>query len=156
MEYPTVHVVLLTMLAQELSRLIDCHAGALMLYARQWCAVPEDVVQEAFIKLVQQRTLPEDVLAWLYRVVRNRAMDAGKTSRRRQALARFENVYRLLNNWSLRKPLCAAISSRRCRADCGRCGGAIGKGSGEKSATMKAQIWRAFWRHLCLRAPIHG
>jgi len=32
-----------------LGRLIDRHAAALVLYARQWCAAPEDVVQDAFL-----------------------------------------------------------------------------------------------------------
>lgn len=30
----------------EIARLIDAYVGALLLYARQWCADPEDVVQE--------------------------------------------------------------------------------------------------------------
>src|SRR5205809_5823887 len=68
---------------RELGRLLDVHAAALVLYARQWCACPEDVVQEAFLKLVRQRCAPADALAWLYRVVRNGALDAGKMARRR-------------------------------------------------------------------------
>jgi RNA polymerase sigma-70 factor (ECF subfamily) len=36
----------------DVARLIDAHAAPLVLYARQWCAAPEDVVQEAFLKLV--------------------------------------------------------------------------------------------------------
>jgi RNA polymerase sigma factor (sigma-70 family) len=71
------------MTPKELSSLIDLHAGALMLFARQWCAHPEDVVQESFLKLFQQRVIPNDPLAWLYRVVRNRSIDVGKTSRKR-------------------------------------------------------------------------
>ena len=74
----------MTMEPQEFARLIDASAAPLVLYARQWCGAPEDVVQEAFIKLVSQRRMPEDVLAWLYRVVRNAAIDAGKTARRRR------------------------------------------------------------------------
>jgi RNA polymerase sigma-70 factor (ECF subfamily) len=53
------------------------------LYARQWCDTSEDVVQEAFVKLIQERRPPQDVLAWLYRVVRNGALDAAKMARRR-------------------------------------------------------------------------
>ena len=55
-----------------------------MLYARQWCGTPEDVVQKAFIKLVRQKRPPADVVAWLYRVVRNGALDTAKSARRRQ------------------------------------------------------------------------
>src|SRR5262245_15244170 len=69
---------------QELAGLIDAHAAALVLFARQWCAAPEDVVQDAFLKLVGQRTSPRDAAAWLYRVVRNAAIDAARSDRRRQ------------------------------------------------------------------------
>ncbi|HWB12128.1 MAG TPA: sigma-70 family RNA polymerase sigma factor [Pirellulales bacterium] len=68
----------------QVAKLVDTHAAALMLCARQWCSEPEDVVQEAFVKLVRQRSPPTDAVAWLYRVVRNGAIDAGKTARRRQ------------------------------------------------------------------------
>src|SRR5579884_781668 len=67
-----------------LARLVDRHAAALVLYARQWCAAPEDVVQEAFLKLVAQRPPPDNPASWLYRVVRNAALSAGRTERRRQ------------------------------------------------------------------------
>jgi RNA polymerase sigma-70 factor (ECF subfamily) len=67
-----------------LGRLVDRHAAALVLYARQWCAAPEDVVQEALLKLVAQRAPPDNPAAWLYRVVRNAAVSAARTERRRQ------------------------------------------------------------------------
>ncbi len=68
----------------EFARLVDSHGPPLLLYARQWCSAPEDVVQEAFLKLVVQRPPPREVVPWLYRVVRNAALDAHKASRRRQ------------------------------------------------------------------------
>jgi RNA polymerase sigma-70 factor (ECF subfamily) len=68
----------------DVARLIDAHAAPLVLYARQWCDTPEDVVQEAFLELVRQGQAPRDAVAWLYRVVRNGALDAGKRARRRQ------------------------------------------------------------------------
>ena len=68
----------------DLARLVDRHAASLVLYARQWCGDPEDVVQEAFLKLVRQSQAPEDAVAWLYRVVRNGALDAAKMAKRRQ------------------------------------------------------------------------
>lgn len=55
-----------------------------MLYARQWCSAPEDVVQTAFLKLARQTVPPENLVPWLYRVVRNGAIDAGRADRRRQ------------------------------------------------------------------------
>lgn len=69
---------------ERLTALIDAHAAALVLYARQWCAVPEDVVQEAFLKLASQGTAPREPAAWLYRVVRNGAISAARSDRRRQ------------------------------------------------------------------------
>ena len=71
------------MTATEVARLIDTHAATLVLCARQWCAEPEDVVQEAFVKLVRQSRPPVDAVAWLYCVVRNGALDASKMARRR-------------------------------------------------------------------------
>jgi RNA polymerase sigma-70 factor (ECF subfamily) len=70
--------------AADLDRLIDAHAAALTLYARQWCATPEDVVQEAFLELVSRRRPPDSPAAWLYRVVRNRAISAARAAARRQ------------------------------------------------------------------------
>jgi RNA polymerase sigma-70 factor (ECF subfamily) len=69
----------------DLASLVDAHCAPLVLYARQWCNAPEDVVQDAFVKLVALRQPPRDVVAYLYRVVRNGAIDAGKMARRRQA-----------------------------------------------------------------------
>jgi RNA polymerase sigma factor (sigma-70 family) len=68
----------------EVARLINSHSAPLVLYARQWCDAPEDVVQEAFLKLVRPGRPPEDAVAWLYRVVRNGAIDEAKMARRRQ------------------------------------------------------------------------
>jgi RNA polymerase sigma-70 factor (ECF subfamily) len=67
-----------------LGRLLDCHAAALELYARQWCDASDDVVQESLIELVRQTDVPHDVVAWLYRVVRNKAISAGRSNRRRK------------------------------------------------------------------------
>src|SRR5262245_44830646 len=69
---------------ERLGYLVDRHAAVLELAARQWCAIPEDVVQEAFMKLSRLDREPEQVAAWLYRVVRNAAMTANRSGRRRQ------------------------------------------------------------------------
>src|SRR5262245_30856121 len=71
------------MTAHELASLIDAHGPALVLYARQWCTAPEDVVQGAFVKLIAQRRPPDEPVPWLYRVVRNAALDTFKSERRR-------------------------------------------------------------------------
>src|SRR4051812_19063579 len=68
---------------EYLGRLLDVHGGPLVLAARSWCACAEDVVQEAFVKLAAQGPAPVDPVAWLYRVVRNGAIAAGRGERRR-------------------------------------------------------------------------
>jgi len=68
---------------QLLSRLLREHGPALVLYAGQWCRTPEDVVQEAFLRLVEQAEPPQNLVAWLHRVVRNGAMNAARAAARR-------------------------------------------------------------------------
>jgi RNA polymerase sigma factor (sigma-70 family) len=68
----------------QLAELVDRYGAALVLYARQWCDCPEDVVQTALLKLVRVRTPPDNLIPWLYRVVRNGAIDASRAARRRQ------------------------------------------------------------------------
>src|SRR6187401_2170590 len=65
-------------------RLAEAHAPVLELYARQCCNDPQDIVQEAFLKLFRQPALPQKVLPWLFRVVRNEAIAAARKRRRRQ------------------------------------------------------------------------
>src|SRR5438552_3695533 len=72
------------MTPHEFTRLMNSHGPPLILYARQWCAAPEDVVQEAFLKLVALRQSPHAVVPWLYKVVRHGAIDSGRTAKRRQ------------------------------------------------------------------------
>jgi RNA polymerase sigma factor (sigma-70 family) len=69
---------------KRLGPLFDTHAGPLALYARQWCDDPEDIVQDAFVALARQRSWPDQVVPWLYRVVRNAAIAASRHDRRRQ------------------------------------------------------------------------
>jgi RNA polymerase sigma-70 factor (ECF subfamily) len=67
-----------------LARLIERHASALVLYARQWCAAAEDVVQEALVKLADQGPEPHNIPAWLFRTVRNGAISAARAEGRRR------------------------------------------------------------------------
>jgi RNA polymerase sigma factor (sigma-70 family) len=75
-------------ITELLATLLDQHAAALELYASQWTANPADSVQEAFIalaSLLQESDTPLEYLtAWLYRTVRNQALNAARTYRRRQ------------------------------------------------------------------------
>lgn len=69
--------------SEAIKRLWDEQGPALTLYARQWCDAPEDVVQEAFLTLVRQEAAPDNPVGWIYRVVRNRAMNAARSCGRR-------------------------------------------------------------------------
>jgi RNA polymerase sigma factor (sigma-70 family) len=67
-----------------IGHLLDRYAAALELFARQWCDCPDDVVQESLIQLSGQLPMPDNPVAWLYRVVRNKAMTASRASQRRR------------------------------------------------------------------------
>jgi RNA polymerase sigma factor (sigma-70 family) len=69
---------------EDLGSLYRRHAPALRLYARQWPEAGDDLVQDAFIGLARQNPPPEQVLPWLYRVVRNAALTARRSAARRQ------------------------------------------------------------------------
>jgi RNA polymerase sigma factor (sigma-70 family) len=69
---------------QLLAELLDRHGAALKLYARQWCRMPDDVVQQAFIELADCTKLPANPVAWLFAVVRRRAISQARSDRRRQ------------------------------------------------------------------------
>ena len=67
-----------------LERLMREHGAALELFAAQWTSMPEDCVQEVFLQLVRQKEMPQRVEAWLYRVVRNRAISWLRSAKRRK------------------------------------------------------------------------
>ena len=67
-----------------LGQLLDDHGGRLAMYAAQWTDAPDDCVQEALIELARQSPLPERPVAWLYRVVKHRALNAARSHRRRK------------------------------------------------------------------------
>jgi RNA polymerase sigma-70 factor (ECF subfamily) len=70
--------------AEQLGRLLDERGAALALYAAQWTDAPDDCVQEALVELARQQPSPEHVVAWLYRVVKHRALNAARGARRRR------------------------------------------------------------------------
>ncbi len=80
--------------AKTLGRLYRQHAPALRLYARQWASSAEDLVQDAFVKLAEESPPPEQVLPWLYRVIRNLALAnyRSATRRRHRETLRGESV----------------------------------------------------------------
>jgi RNA polymerase sigma factor (sigma-70 family) len=70
--------------AELLGRLLDEHGPALALYAAQWTDAADDCVQEALVELARQPRPPEHPVAWLYRVVKNRALNVARGNRRRR------------------------------------------------------------------------
>jgi RNA polymerase sigma-70 factor (ECF subfamily) len=84
--------------AELLGRLLDEHGPALALYAAQWTNAADDCVQEALVELARQPRRPEHVLAWLYRVVKNRALNAARGNRRRRERELHAFTERLLRS----------------------------------------------------------
>ena|SRR5215213_8761794 len=70
--------------AEQLGGLLDEHGPALALYAAQWTDAADDCVQEALVELARQRQSPEHAAAWLYRVVKHRALNVARGDRRRR------------------------------------------------------------------------
>jgi RNA polymerase sigma factor (sigma-70 family) len=72
--------------ADQLTRMVTESAAALALYARQWIdgAGADDAVQEALVALLAERQPPRNPRAWMYRAVRNAAIDAVRSTGRRR------------------------------------------------------------------------
>ena len=71
--------------AVTLAEIWDECADRLLLIARSIGGPAEDAVQEAFVTLARQPSLPEDPMAWLVRVTRNRLLQWHRANRRRRA-----------------------------------------------------------------------
>ena len=67
-----------------LERLMREHGAALALFAAQWTEQPDDCLQEAFLASVRRNKPPDDVVPWLFRVVRNRAVSTARAAQRRR------------------------------------------------------------------------
>jgi RNA polymerase sigma-70 factor (ECF subfamily) len=71
--------------AEELIGIVDMRFPALVLYARSWnIDTAEDLVQDAFVKLVEQPKRPANPVAWLCKTIRNAAISQYRKSQRRQ------------------------------------------------------------------------
>ena len=70
---------------EQLTQWYRQYGPELLLFARQLTGDPgaEDVVQEAFVQLLRQPRAPQNVRAWLYRVVRNTASSMFRRLRHR-------------------------------------------------------------------------
>lgn len=67
------------MTPDQLEQLILTHQRSLELFASQWTNSPEDCVQEAFLRIHRQEKRITNEAAWLFRVVRNLAIDQGRS-----------------------------------------------------------------------------
>ncbi len=74
----------------------ECAAG-LGLLARTRCSTPEDCVQEAFLRLAQQPSLPPEPRAWLVQVVRHLAINSARSESRR--ISREDRYVRMRPEW---------------------------------------------------------
>lgn len=77
-QHPTASTV------ELVGKLLDERSNSLVLYASQWTEEAEDCVQEALIALAQQPEVPHSPVAWLYRVVKHRALNRLRSKKRRQ------------------------------------------------------------------------
>lgn len=69
---------------EAIADLVHQRGAALTLFARQWTQSPEDVVQEALVELFHCSPWPDEPVAWLFRVVRNRALNEQRSFWRRK------------------------------------------------------------------------
>jgi RNA polymerase sigma-70 factor (ECF subfamily) len=71
---------------ETVAQLFGAHSRALLLYARQWtdAAGAEDVVQRVFVRMLSGGRIPTEPRTWLFRCVRNEAISAARSNRRRQ------------------------------------------------------------------------
>jgi RNA polymerase sigma factor (sigma-70 family) len=117
-----------------LGRLFDEHAGALVLFVRQWCDAPDDIVQDAFVALARQRVVPDRVVPWLYRVVRNGAITVARRTRRRrrreERVASMEAV-----------PHDPCFASTDDQMDAQRASQLLADLDGESRETIVARLW---------------
>lgn len=68
----------------QLSYWFDLCSDRMVLYARQWLGIAqaEDAVQEAFVRLMAQSKSPKNIQAWLFKTVRNNAIDLWRKQQR--------------------------------------------------------------------------
>ena len=72
---------------ETVTELFRALGPGLRLYARQWvdAAGADDVVQEVFVRMLSGGKFPDEPRTWLYRCVRNAAISASRSNRRRGA-----------------------------------------------------------------------
>ena len=69
----------------KIEKLVHTRLPDLVLFAKQWKhSAAEDVVQEAFVKLMKQKVFPDNPAAWLYTAVRNLCNNELRSQQRRK------------------------------------------------------------------------
>jgi RNA polymerase sigma-70 factor, ECF subfamily len=83
----------------SIAELFKALAPALVLYARQWTGSvgAEDVVQEVFVRMLAAGSQPAEPQTWLFRCVRNAAISASRSTRRRGRLE--ESIAAAVPEW---------------------------------------------------------
>ncbi len=81
----------------QLGGWFDAYSDAMVLYARGWldAARAEDVVQDVFLRLISRWREPENPKAWLFRSVRNAAINQVRSQKRRRKRERAQAAERL-------------------------------------------------------------
>jgi RNA polymerase sigma factor (sigma-70 family) len=97
----------------SLTILVATHAAALRLYACQLIddsSAADDVVQEALVSLLTLTSPPPaQPLAWMYRVVRNAALDHLRAGRRRRE--RERRVAESRREWLVESPVAGVVDA---------------------------------------------
>lgn len=84
------------MTPQHLEQLIVAHQRSLEMFALQWTVSPEDCVQEAFLRLHRSNKPIANEVSWLFRVVRNLAIDQGRSETSRSKREKFVGQQRAI------------------------------------------------------------
>jgi RNA polymerase sigma-70 factor (ECF subfamily) len=123
----------------RVTQAVLARAAGMVLYARQRLgggsgtdvSAAEDVVQEALASLLAQRPLPDDPVAWMYRAIRNAAIDESRASARRRR--REQAVAETRREWFDARPdtLIDAQSAER----------ALGRLAPEQREIVVLRIW---------------
>ncbi len=72
----------------EAGRILDVmYRAKLINFCYRYVGAPdvaEDIVQDVFVKVLQNETVPDNFKAWIYKICRNRCLDVLRTSSRRR------------------------------------------------------------------------
>ena len=70
--------------SKQVAHLAEQYGASLTLFARQWTRDPDDAVQETLIDLIHTQHPPDDPPAWLFTIVKRKAMNQLRSETRRK------------------------------------------------------------------------